>query len=265
MFGPRFLYGVMPLFVLLVARAPALVAARVGGTTARAMVLVLPLCLAYAWFVPGARFSLLASIVRQRATPENARTSPDEVVRIAGAHHALVFVPVSWTGRLFARLEALELGRLNSEQIEGFADACDLQLALDREDSLGGSAETRLARIVGATNAAEGAPRIATPTGFARLRRTDSLPPVCASEFQSDSVHSTAFEAFLPLFEFDARGLVRGDIIYARDLGAALNERLRARFGDRTWYLFRRVDSPGGGILLPYPAPPTGTGTANSP
>jgi hypothetical protein len=267
MFGPRFLYAVVPLFVLLVARAPSLVGARLGGTATRAAILVLPICLAYAWLIPGARFGLLANIASQRRGRGDHPIDVARMLEETRTHRALVFVPTVWAQRQFARMRALRLDLSSTEQVAGFADACDLERALAREEGTRAEPADHLRRIVSATAAPEAAPIREEPlaAGQVRLRRMDALPPECAAELAADSVPYALFEQFMPFFTFDRDGRLTGDVIFAHDMGVLRNERLRARFGDRTWYQFRRANVPGGGVLVPYPTRATGTGSANSP
>ncbi len=267
MFGPRFLYPTVPLFILLAVRAPAAIADRLAGAAARAMWLVIPLCLVYAWCLPGARFSLTTLTASLHASALHEEIDLERVTEDAGAHHAIVFVPVRWSDRQMARLLGLHIDLASAQQIHRFADACDLEHALDREMTLPGDPAARVARIVAATRAADAAPQIKDSIrgDSPRLRTTDSLPADCAAEHAGDSVRAIPFDYVLPLATYDRAGIVTGDVIFARDMGGRLNEELRSRFHDRTWYLMRRAAAPGGGILVPYPAPPTGTGISSSP
>jgi hypothetical protein len=53
----------------------------------------------------------------------------------------------------------------------------------------------------------------------------------------------------LPLETLDDSGRLAGAVVYARDFGPR-NERLRARFGDRAWYVARATQEPGDSLRV---------------
>jgi len=242
LFGPRFLYPVVPLFVFLAARAPAEVGARLHGWGRRATLLVVPLCLGYAWLVPNARFGLVRRIIQQRTFAPSARIDMDRVV--AGVPHvpALVFVPTGWRDRLLARLAVLGVPQGDAIQLHDFADACDLQHAIDTEEAAPASAAAHLAHLAEATRDVQPAPLHAElgTDGSIRLRDPAYLSADCALEIAADSVGYINFAAVMPYDRFDAAGRLSGNVLFARDLGDERNEQLYRRFGDRTWYRLRR-------------------------
>ena len=271
MFGPRFLYPVVPLFVLLAARAPSLVAAHLRGTARRAMLLVIPLCLCYSWLVPDARFGFLRRVLQQRTFAPSGRIDIERLIASVPAKPALLFAPTGWRDRLLARLLALGVPQGEAIQLHDFADACDLQHAIEREERMVSDPAARLPRLVAATRADAPAPlrpELGTD-GSIRLRDVAGLSPDCAREIAADSVGYINFAALLPYDAVDADGHLAGAVILARDLGDARNEALRARFGGRSWYRVRRSPhDPMAAYVVPYAGnalPVRGTGSANSP
>jgi hypothetical protein len=265
-FGPRFLFTVVPALVVLTARGWASLIERLAPASPtaqrplrdllrRAVIVALPLCLVGAWVAP-ARFGVLWRLVyyhRQR-TPMELDVAT--IARRGGLTNALVFVHDGWSNRLEARLWTLGIDRSAAYQILSYADACALELAVAREEATpAGQGAERARRIAVATWAPEGAPLRPglTQDDRVRLRDPSSLDPVCRAELAADSTSGrTLYLPFLPANGVDAAGRISGDVIFVRDFGDR-NERLRARFGGRSWYRYvdRSVDGSAPEIL-PY-------------
>jgi hypothetical protein len=242
LFGPRFLYPVVPLFVLLAARAPSALGAHLRGWPRRATVLVIPLCLAYAWLVPTARFGLVRRILEQRTFAPSSRIDVERVIAEMPRTPALVFVPTGWRDRLLVRLSALGVSQGDAIQLHDFADACDLEHALDTEEATPASAAAHLAHLADATRDLQPAPlhpELGTD-GSIRLRHVAPLSAECALEIAADSVGYINFATVMPYDRYDASGHLAGPVLIARDLGDDRNQELSQRFGDRTWYRLRR-------------------------
>lgn len=255
MFGPRFLYPVVPLFVLLAARAPGEIAPLLRGTAKRALALVIPLCLAYAWLVPGSRFGLVPRLIQQHALAPSAKLDIAHLIATVPTAPALAFTPTGWRDRLTARMLALGVPQGDAVQLHGFADACDLQHAIEVEERTPADPATHTARLAAATRAPDPAPlhtELGTD-GSIRLRDLAHLPADCAREIAADSVGYINFAAVLPYNRVDATGALSGAVLFARDLGDERNEELRSRFGARTWYRVRRsAHDPRAVSLVPY-------------
>jgi hypothetical protein len=63
----------------------------------------------------------------------------------------------------------------------------------------------------------------------------------CLSELRRDGLGTLPFAMFLSRERFDPEGRLSGPVVFAIDYGDERNERLRARFGNRTWYRLRRT------------------------
>ncbi len=249
--GPRFLYTAVPAFVLFTVRAPGGVAAWLRErmrwhTAARASLLMLPLCVAYAWLVPTGVSSAQMRTFYYRE--QNAkRLTVDIAQEVAAAHltHALVFIPDTWQGRLAARLRALGMRPFTAWGVIDSTDACALETALDVEDTLPAtSAEQRLARVLSTARAAATTP-VVRPAAARSVVIADSRRSEACLREAADDAHHTAmpFDLFL-LEQPIVSGRIGGNVVFPRDMGVR-DELLRAEFGDRSWYEYRTPTGPG--------------------
>lgn len=253
--GPRFLYGVVPLLLIVIAALPSALLARAPGPFAsRSARLLLPLMLLFAWLLPPgiAQYQGAWQLLGQaRARSLSYREPVDAVLRATDVSNALVFLPDNWHSQLTARLRAIGAPALQAESMVRELDACVLDGALDNEDRIPGPpGRNRVARVA----------RLALFAGQAVVRPVPDesrmlafiprrmLSAECTEKMRQES-DALAFDAFLPRMRFDRDGRLTGDVIYARDLGLR-NQLLIGRFGDRTWYRFRY--NGGAAELVPY-------------
>ena len=267
--GPRFLYGALPAFVLLIARFPDALSSRVRGETAkRTVALLVPLWLALAWLLPPNRTHGygVRTILRLSAEKPSTATTIIEGARAAQLHNALVFVQDGWHARLAARLRSAGLRPLPVEELTATADACTMETELDALESAPDPSGVRAHRALDAILRDTGA------VAVSGLRADDqialvpgrALPPTCMVSQSTTVSNGVSMAALLSSIRVDAGGRLSGDVVYARDLGAA-NEQLRAEFGTRTWYI-AEMTSGGDAVRVrfqPYrrrseaaPAPP---------
>ena len=237
--GPRFLFTVLPAFVLLVARAPFVIAAATQGTVRRAAVLVLPIGLLAGWTAWDVDASPLGRYRLYRNASPIARIDPAKIERDAHLRNALVFVSESWEAVALRRMWALHLERGDAMRLLASAHPCAARQAILDEERPGTTLEGRLARM-------ERTVRAYDPSS--------DPSPACISDLTSDADGPATYGPFFPANTIGPDGRVGGNVVYVLDLGAH-NEVLRARFGDRTWYRFgphlRRGDSTA--TLTPYP------------
>jgi hypothetical protein len=220
--GPRFLYTALPTLVLLVARAPFVVAATTRATVRRASLLVLPLGLLAGWLAWTVDASPIGRVrMYLRASPM-ARLQPARIEREAGLRNALVFVSESWEAQAIRRLWALHVDRGDALRLLASSHPCALRDAMLAEERPGSSVEGRLARM-------EAAARAYDPTS--------EPSPACIGDLLSDGDGVATYAPFFPRNAIEPDGRVGGNVVYVLDLGAH-NEALRGRFGDRTWYRF---------------------------
>ena len=255
--GPRFLYAAVPAFVILAARAPGLLAQSLpAGTLRRAALLIIPLCLCYAWLTPTG-----VSSVQMRAYYYHAgrtKLKTDIATQLEAAHlsRALVFVHEPWRARLEARLRAFGVTPGEASGILLTSDACQIQAALDIEDArVSDDTAGRKARLRTATR--PGGPLRAVPglqadaTIF--LVAGAVLTDVCRREIAVDMSGTTPYAPFLALAQFEPDGSIGGPVVFARDFGPR-NELLRTRFPDRSWFRYqpRRSFEDTTAAIVPY-------------
>src|SRR6266571_4619873 len=256
--GPRFLYDAVPAAVIFAARAPGLLAGRFSGWGHRAVLLVMPLAILWAWAAPGR-----VSGVRIRAhyyLEGNPHYKADygAAVASAGLTHAIVFVDDGWHARLDARLRAGGLSVFGADKLVISADACRLQHIADSiATAPPGDTLARLQALFAAARPAAGA-ELAPVAGLAPVQqvllvRGQPLAPDCLRELMADTIGMAPFEAFLPLEQFEPDGRLGGPVVFARDFGG-WNELLRARFPDRAWFRYRPRRNPDDttAVVVPY-------------
>jgi hypothetical protein len=250
--GPRFLYTALPALLIFAARAPRAAAERLREwgrwpVAARAALLVVPLCVAYAWVVPTGVSSVQLRAFYYRQQRLKLKVDLDREVAAAQLTHALVFVPESWHARLIARLRTYDMRPLEATRALATVDACALQGALDREDSLPAASNAeRLARVFATARAAGVAePVPGMPTEEVISLVPGAMPtPACLREASLDQQESMPYALFLSHQAIEPDGRVGGDVVFVRDFGTR-NELLRERFGDRTWYRYRAASARG--------------------
>jgi hypothetical protein len=237
--GPRFLYTVAPVFLIYVARLPVVLRERVHSPVPRtAVTLLLPLWLLVAWLSPASTFSPFGVWSLAARAEQRERVSSRITGEVARQHltNAVVFIADGWHARLTARLRALGVRPFTAQLIVGHYDACGLQQRLDEADTL----PTQDARMAHLAAILQGPPSRPVPGlgGMEQLALEPGqmLTERCRAEWRRSRALGGDLARMLPLTELDDAGRLAGNIVYARDMGAR-NERLRARFGDRAWYV----------------------------
>jgi hypothetical protein len=240
--GPRFLYSAVPAFVIFAARAPGLLARTLPtGTLRRAALVIIPLCLCFAWLTPTGVSSVQMRAYYYHAGRTKLKTDLAAEVEAAHLSRALVFVHEPWRARLEARLRAFGVTPGEASRILGTSDACQVQRALDVEDAREvGDTAGREARLRAATRPEAPVRPVPGLQADATIFLADPavLTDVCRLEIAVDAAGTTPYAPFLVLARFDPDGSVGGPVVFARDFGPR-NELLRARFPDRTWFRYR--------------------------
>lgn len=241
--GPRYLFTALLAVVILVARAPMLVAQATRGTVQRAVPFVVPVCVLVAWLVVGNGAGVAARVRGYERIPARFRIDPDAVARAAGVHHALVFVNEDSRTRTLHRLWSLGVGRGDAARLMDSAPVCSIRLAIDAEQArIPASSEGRLQRLVDAATS---------------LDSSAVLPAACQDDVRRDADGWLTYLPFFAANRIGSDGRLGGDVIYALDLGPH-NEVLRSRFGDRAWYRIglKSVSRDVIASLTPYDAHP---------
>ena len=241
--GPRFLYTAVPAFVILAARAPGAVAARVGSVGRTMAYAVIPIAVVVALTGLTGPVGVPARLAEYRGGQWQLKTDLARQLRGARLTHALVFVHEGWGARLMARMWAAGVERADAERLLATSDACALELALEQEERHAPADTVGLAsRLAAATP--DAARRLLRPRPDLSVDETlrfaiePGLAPSCAAESMADSAGTSLYPPFLDLNRVTSDGHVGGGVVFVRDLGAH-NEVLRGQLGDRTWYRYR--------------------------
>ncbi|MDB4891804.1 MAG: hypothetical protein JWL61_3659 [Gemmatimonadetes bacterium] len=244
--GPRFLFNALPAIVILIARAPFLIAEVTRGTARRVATLALPVCVLVSWFVGGMSDSMPGRVrMYQRANPI-LRVDPADVARESNLHNALVFINEGRQARNLHYLWELGLSRGDAARLMVTGSSCAVRMSIDAEAALRPQrTEGRLDRLVRGTLRFD-------------AQEPPTLPLVCVLDVRRDEEGSASFGPFFPANEIGPDGHLGGNVVYALDLGGH-NEVLRARFGDRKWYRFGPKKTPKDLLpsIVPYEAPVT--------
>jgi hypothetical protein len=234
--GPRFMFTAVPALLILAARAPFIVSARVTGVWRRIAIAVIPVCIAVAWLRSMAPFGVRGLATEFKESRTRLKVDPPPPVE-----NALVFVQEGASSRLVHRLWGLGVSRRDAARVMKTADACSLLEAIIAEerrpmaDSAG-----RMARIEGATKPFTPTPRtIPFPDRNFRVSDPATASEACAQEVEHDNrvKNTVAYGAMLMLNRFDDSGRIGGPAVFVMDLRDR-NDVLRARFGDRVWYRY---------------------------
>ena len=238
--GPRFLFPIVPVFVLYAARLPEAVTTLWSVTARRVMTWMVPLCVLFAWTVPLPFSSAPARLSALRDQRTKLKTNVSAQAKAAALGNALVLVREPWRGRLLARVRSLGVQQFEAEQVVNSVDACALQLALDDVDRLATpDTATRRAWVFGRARDAGAASLTTTGPADERVARALRAPssPRCIEEQQGDTIGTMPFAIFLATQHVSREGQLDGTVVWARDLGAR-DSLLMAEYGNRAWYRY---------------------------
>jgi hypothetical protein len=239
--GPRFLFNVVPIFLLFVVRFPVAVRDRLRSPVLRtATLLLVPLWMLTAWLLPS-RSQPLGPW--RLLTPRQEADLSDALRQTVDAKHlqgALVFVNDGWHARLTARMRAIGMPPFTAQLIVGNYNACTLQQRLDDAERRGmppRMAAAYVASVMREPLDARPVPGLSAMEQLALPKSTD-VPEQCRWEFDHALPKGMDLARLLPDIAIDSLGRLGGDVIYARDFGAR-NALLADRFSDRAWYVAR--------------------------
>ena len=226
-FGPRFVFALVPMLALWTARLPGLVRDRVGdGLPYRAT-----------WYAYGAAAVLaLAVSIPARARDYAQAFVPmrlDHVAsaREAGIDNAIIFVRESWGTQIMARLWALGVPRSEAELLYGKVDACVLEQrigALERAGIRDSAALRALAPALADSARVVKSPF--SPDLTERYLPGTAYSPLCVQRIEDDR---GGFTILAPLLAADW-----GRNVYARDMHER-NITLLQQHPERPAYLMR--------------------------
>jgi 4-amino-4-deoxy-L-arabinose transferase-like glycosyltransferase len=236
--GPRYMYTVVPVVVILLARAPFFVAQRWGGYWRHAAPLAALTCIAVAWTMPMGPYGANGMVRQLRAAAGSFKVDLAAATRAAGAHHALVLVHVPFSGQLMRRLWGVGFTRSAAADVFAHGDACSVLEAVRTAESDSIRPPAQRARYAAERIAtyARGAAPVHAVDPTIQISSERSVTQACRSALDGDAQFGAIpFGLGLLLEPITREGRLNGDVIYVADLGDH-NEALRARFGDRKWY-----------------------------
>jgi len=226
-FGPRFVFAMLPMLALWTARFPALVRERFGAG------------LGYrtTWY----GFAVAAVLAAFVSVPARAREYSRSFVpmrldylgpaRRANVENALIFVRESWGTQLMARMWALGVSRSETELLYGKVDACALESrigTLEQQGTRGDAAFAALAPLLADSSRIVKSPF--SPDVTERYLEGSRYTPVCIQRVTEDRV---GFTLLAPLLYKEW-----GSNVYARDMHDR-NRALMRQYPNRRVYLLR--------------------------
>lgn len=240
-FGPRFVFPLLPVLTLWTARFPALVRERFGaGFGYRATWYGFAVAMVLALFV-----SIPARVREYAHSFVPMRFDYVGAARQARVDNALIFVRESWGTQLMARMWALGIPRSETELLYGKVDACSLEQrigALENEGVRDSAALSALMPLL-----ADSAQTVKSPFSLDVTERYlpgTAYTPTCAQRIAEDRL---GFTLLAPLLYADW-----GTNVYARDMHAR-NLALVRRYPGRSIYLLRPPSNATGALPQLYP------------
>jgi hypothetical protein len=236
--GPRYLFSVLPAILLMVVRAPLVIARRAPDPVRRWTLSVVTLCGIAAWAIPLAPFGVLGQLHGVRETRQGFKVDLDAALAPLRDQRALVFIDEPASSKLGRRLWGLGISRSDAARLIDTKEGCALLDGIRVEEQSGASPDGRAQRLRDIRPyTADAKIRIAVADQGFRVSDTTSLSPACRDLLRADARHGLvlAYGPALLRNRIDAEGRITGPLVLVADLGDH-NEVLRSRFGDRPWY-----------------------------
>jgi hypothetical protein len=240
-FGPRFVFPLLPMLVLWTARFPRLVRERFGS--------------GFSYRVTWYGFAVAAALAAFVSVPARAREYARSFVpmrldyvgaaRLARVSNALIFVRESWGTQLMARMWALGVPRSETELLYGSIDACALEQRIDALER--GAVRDTAAFKALVPLLADSSRTVKSPFSLDVTERYlpgSAYAPVCVKRIAEDRL---GFTLLAPLLYADW-----GTNLYARDMHDR-NLALMRRYPDRPVYLLRPPTNDVGAALELFP------------
>ena len=251
--GPRYLFTLVPAFLVLAARGIVAGVGNSSGRVRRILISGLGAAMLGAWVFPRPPFGPLGEARAARPLRAALKLNIDPVVASLDGGKALIFVTEPASLRLARRLWGLGISRPDAIRLVSQKDNCALLDAALEAAKQPGTANERLARLDKTKNYTPS--RLIAPDPSFRVSDMKSVSPKCWEEGVIDNTagHAISFGPTLLRNEIGPDGHIAGPIVFASDM-IEHNEVLRSRFGDRPWY---RLRLPAGTVdrvprLIPY-------------
>src|SRR6185312_9186133 len=250
----------LPAVAVLVARAPFALGERWRGhfreRVRRGGMVGTIACVAVAWCAAGADYGVWGLARQARGARLALKIDVGQAVQTANVHHALVVLHERFGAQLLRRLWGLGVTHASAARLLASRDACSLLDAIRAAESDSAAPLVkRMAPIVKTAIFSPSSPPVQTLDPTVHISSTASITPECRAARDADTRYSEVpFGPGLVLEPIDRMGRIDGDVVYIGDLGDR-TERLRKRFGDRTWYriaTIARAGAPPRAMVVPY-------------
>jgi hypothetical protein len=248
--GPRYLYTALPTMIILVARAPFLVATRLGGYWRHTAPLLAMACVVVAWAVPMPPYGAWGMVRQAHDSASAFKLDIEGAVRANNIHHALALVHEPFSGRLMRRLWGVGMTRGDAARVFAAGDACSVLEAVRAAETDSASPPDLRATMVmtRVRPLARDTARVPASDPMIHISSEKPISPACQAELDEDLRYGgMPFGPALLLEPIGADGTLDGDVVYASDLGER-NASLRPRFGARTWYRVWVEPAPDGSL-----------------
>jgi uncharacterized membrane protein len=255
-FGPRYLFTVVPAFLLLATRGLALIGRRSSPTVRRSVIAGVAASVVGSWAIPTTPVGAFGAAKAARPVRAAFKIDIEPAMSSIDGGKALVFVREPASGRLMRRMWGLGISRPDAARLVATKDNCALLDVVLDEAQRSEPVNVRLSRL-------ERTKSYAPPAGWRLLvsdfafRTSDrkSITPRCREELSSDVFRGgwVSYGQALLRNTIGPDGRITGPIVLVADL-AEHNEVLRARFGDRPWYRLDFVEGSADDLpqLVPY-------------
>jgi hypothetical protein len=255
--GPRYLFTIVPAFLILAARGIVLAARRGSPAVRRSLVAAVAASLLGPWLIPSSPFGgALGAAKAARPLRSSLKLDLEPALESLEGRKALIFVGETASNRLVRRLWSLGIARPDATRLVAEKDNCALLDAAVGEAQRVRSPIERLAVLERTKRYSppEGL-RLVAPDPRFRVSDEQSVTPMCEAEAVMDGTSngSIAYGQALLRNEIGRDGHIAGPIVFVADI-AEHNEVLRARFGDRPWYRLHLPERSGDRVprLVPY-------------
>lgn len=241
LFGPRFVFPLLPVLALWTARFPGVVRERFGAGTGYRITW-------YGLIVAGALAAFVSVPARVREYAHSfvpMRLDYVGAARKAGVDSALIFVRESWGTQIMARMWALGIPRSETELLYGKVDACVLDQRIAQLEQVGTRDTAALASLMPLLS--DSARSVKSPFSLDVTERyVPGTPytPTCATRIAEDRL---GFTLLAPLLYADW-----GTNLYARDMHER-NLALIRRYPTRKLFLLRPPTNAVGAQPQLYP------------
>ncbi len=239
--GPRYLFTVVPAFLILAARGTVSGVRQASPRVRRSLIAGLGAAMLGAWVFPRPPFGPVGEARAARPLRQSLKIDFGPAVESLQGRKALIFITEPASLRLARRLWGLGISRPDAIRLVVRKDNCALLDEVAEEEGRPDAPGARLARLEQTKNYMPGpGGTVVAPDIAFRVSDRQSITPLCRAEgfVDQNSGQAIAYGPAMLRNEIGPDGRITGPIVFVADL-TGHNEALRSRFGDRPWYRLR--------------------------